>query len=345
MSEQGSSSSIIVSHRLFCQRSGLPIATVEFITTAGTLPYMTLWNDNVVYHPVFSMQPYKLLEFARSEWQRLAGRAADNEITEAESNILRVCFLAMLHNLDSIKQDTPALPPLAVVQSNIEQLFNLAGWKYFLESKRFRFPTLALSKLNANLDFSTISSYLSLCWETKHEYENKVSESVEQEKIKAAEKALAALRSEWVVPVSKKLLFQWVKAHLPAKYHPDAEGWLGTLFLGNDKTILEFEEEDIQLAIEIIYCCPAGSSIFKAVKDRLEHIQQVWSSHYEAWEIDLADDEWNDSPIVNGSKIATPHPGPEPKIGSFDSRGSYIRAKAQWDIAMARWNREQENQE
>lgn len=335
---------MVIAHKLYCQRSGLPIATVEFLTTANTLPYISFWNDSVVYHPVFSMQPNKLLDFSRSEWQRLAGRAADQEISEAESNILRVSFLAMLHSLESVKQESPALPPLQVVQDNIEQLFNLAAWKFFLESKRFKFPTFSLSKLNSNLDFSTVRAYIETCLDTKKDYESRVSEAVEREKIAAAEKALAALRSEWVTPVSKRLLWQWVKSHLPEKYQPDGEGWLATIFLGSDRAILDFEAEDIALAVEIIYSsCPVGSSVFKAVKERLEAVEEVWKQHYEAWEIDLGDDEWEQGAaamLVNGEKQKTPHPGPEPKIGDFQSRGAYIQAKARWDIAMAKWQKE-----
>lgn len=335
---------MVIAHKLYCQRSGLPIATVEFLTTANTLPYISFWNDSVVYHPVFSMQPNKLLDFSRAEWQRLAGRAADQEISEAESNILRVSFLAMLHSLESVKQESPALPPLQVVQDNIEQLFNLAAWKFFLESKRFKFPTFSLSKLNSNLDFSTVRAYIETCLDAKKDYESRVSEAVEKEKIAAAEKALAALRSEWVTPVSKRLLWQWVKSHLPEKYQPDGEGWLATIFLGSDRAILDFEAEDIALAVEIIYSsCPVGSSVFKAVKERLAAVEEVWKQHYEAWEIDLGDDEWEQGAaamLVNGEKQKTPHPGPEPKIGDFQSRGAYIQAKARWDIAMAKWQKE-----
>lgn len=335
---------LIISHRIFCQRSGLQIGTLELVATAGTLPYLTQWKEGVSHHPVFAMEHQKLLEFARAEWQRLAQRAADSEITEPESNILRVCYLAMLHSLDSVVQEQPCLPPLSVVQGTIEGLFNLSAWKFFLESKRFRFPTLKISKGNKNLDFSNISDYLDTCFQIKEDYETKVVEAVEKAKIEAAEKALASLRSEWVTPTSKKMLFQWVRAHLPEKYHADGQGWLGTLFLGNEKAIVEFEKEDVALFEEILYAsCPVGNSIFKAVRERVDQVKTIWEQHHEAWEIDLGEDDWldpSDKVLVNGAKKDAPDPGPEPQLNQFTTRGQYIQAHARWTIAKARFDKE-----
>lgn len=329
----------IICQKFYCQRSGLQVGTLEFLTTAGTLPYLTLWNDQVCYHPVFSMGTGKLLDFARSEWERLAQRAGDEELGDAESNILRVSFLALLHALESVKQESPALPPLKVVQQSIEPLFNLVGWKFFLESKRFSFPTLTIAKRNDNLDFSSIPGYLSACWEVKNDYETKVNEVVEKEKLAAAERAMLALRREWVTPVSKKMLWQWVRAHLPEKYQPDADGWLGTVFLGSDRAILTFDKDELEMAEEIIISsCPAGNSIFKAVRERLAAILEVWEQENEAWEVDLSDRP--EALLVNGIKVTVPHPGPEPKLQDFSSRGGYIQAHAKWSVAMAQWKKE-----
>lgn len=331
--------SFTINHRFFCQRSGIQIGTLEFITTAGTLPYLSQWKDSVCYHPVFAMQPNKLLVFARDEWQRLAQRVLDSEITEHESEILRVCHLALLHSLESIKQDEPALPSLSIVQGSIEALFTLAGWKFFLESQRFKFPTLHLARRNNNLDFSNLRDYLNLCFEVKNDYETKVSETVEKAKIDAADRAMAMLRSEWAVPSSKKMLFQWIKAHLPDKYKPDGDGWLATLFLGTDKVIQSFEHDDLALFEEIIYAsCPVGNSIFKAVRERTEAIKLAWVQHHEAWEIDLGSDDWDEETklLVNGVPILPADAGPEPRCEEFASRGKFLQAHAKWTIAQAR---------
>lgn len=327
-------SNLIIRQPIFCQYSGIRIGVLEFLTTAGTLPYLTSWNDTVCHHPVFAMQYSRLLKFAKDEWQRLAQL---EEPRETETETLRVAYLAILYGMTTIKQDCPGIPPWHIVQNTMAGLFNLAGWKFFLESKRFRFPFLHLSKLNDNLNFENIGNYISACFECKSDYETRVQELVEQEKIRSAEAALQTLRDGWIVPTSKKMLWQWIKAHLPEKYSADAQGWLGTIFLGTDSTIREFEKEDIELACEIIESsCPVGTGIMPAVRERLKKISHAWEQHHEAWEIV----EDKPSLFVNGAPILTEHPGEEPKETEHATRGKYLQAHARWQLAMKQWTKE-----
>ena len=208
----------VISHNLHCQYSGLYIGKLEMHTVAGHLPYLSHWKEMAARHPVFSLSENKLLAFARGEWNRLAKRAADEQATDQEEAILRVCFLAVLHTLDSIKQECPSLPPMHIVQNNMSRLFALAYWHHYLDSKRFRFPSYKINKANANDRFEGISDYLDLCFEIKQDYEEGVTELQEQEKAAAADRAMKALRNSWIVPVGNKQLYRWVRAHLPTKY-------------------------------------------------------------------------------------------------------------------------------
>lgn len=330
----------VIRYPLLCQRSGVQVAQVDFITTAGVVPYMQFWHDHIVYHPVFAMEPAKLLEFARSEWDRAAKLGVD-EISEADAEMLRLCFLSLLHSLGSIRQEVPALPALKIVQSHMQHLFRLASWKFWLESKRFVFPTLSLSRLNDNLEFTYIGDYLNICDDARQDYEDGVNDAVEQEKIAQTARAIAALNSSWVTPVSKKLLWGWVRSHLPEKYQPDAIGWLGTLFLGGKQAVLSFEREDIDLGEEIIISSmPAGTGVMGAVRARLEDIRSQWEAHYEAWEI--IEDDPAERVLVNGERTLEPDPGPEPVLESFVSRGHWLQAAAKWRLAKARWDKEQQ---
>jgi len=333
----------ILRHKIKCHYSGLQIGTMDVLTTAGVLPYISHWDKCIAYHPVFSLSHEKLLRFARSEWDRLAKRTeTDQEITDHESNTLCVTYLALLHSLDCIKQDVPALPPITVVQNTIEKLFALAYWKWKLESQRFKFPTLHISKYNTNADFSTMHDYFATCFDVRKAYETNVREAVELEKLKTAEKALLALNNTWVTPASRRTLWAWVRAHLPEKYHPDAEGWLSTLFLGGSNAIVDFDEEDIKLAEEIIVSsCPAGTGVMFAVRKRLDDIKRIWEQHNAAFEIDLEDFAEGSNLYVNGVKVAAPEPGPEPTLADHGyNKSKYFVAKAKWDIAMAAWKKE-----
>ena len=325
---------MLLRHVLRCELSGLAVGTLEVQTTAGALPYLNHWNKCVVRHPVFSLDDKRLFQFVKGEWERLAALAEDAEITEAESDILRVGYLAVLHTLDCVRQDVPALPSLAMVQTTMKQLFALAYWKYYLESERFSFPTYHISKYNTNIHFENLPEYLELCFEVRHDYEKKRHEAVEAEKIRQAEKLLIALNSTWVTPASKRLLWQWVKAHLPEQYKPDAEGWLSTLFLGASGAIIEFEQEDIQLAEEIIVSsCPTGTGVLKAVRERLAVIRSQWEQHHKAFEIDLEDFAPTARLFVNGEKVVAPDPGAEPKQSDFKNLAQFLIAQAQWTIA------------
>jgi len=322
-------------HVLRCQRSGVPVGRLELITAAGALPYLSLWQDSVVYHPLFSVEFHRLLEHTKQQWNEAV---SCEELTEQQEQELRLCFMALLYSLDSIKQDIPSLPPIEVVKDNLGRLVRLASWKFWLESKRLKFPTLVLSRRNGNLDFGNIADYIEVCEETRRNYEEGISEAREAHKLRETEKALALLAGEWTKPISKQLLWRWVRAHLPAKYEPDAQGWLGTLFLGNRAAIIEFEREDIDLMDEILQSAlPTGSGILHHIRKRIQEVVSNWESYHEAWEI-LPEQP---TLLVNGERVAASDPGPEPKLVAFPSRGMWLQAMARWRLAKAAWERQQ----
>ena len=332
-------------HDLRCRLSGLVVGHLEVKTTAGCLPYLSHWDACIVKHPVFSMSTEKLLRFSRDEWSRLAQRATDEEIGEEESETLRVAYLAILHTLDCVKQDAPALPPLAVVVKTIQQLFVLSYWKWKLESERFSFPTLHLNSINRNLDFSNIDDYLLVCFNIRRDYEKKVREVDEVAKVKAAQDALVELNNTWIAPASKKVLFQWICSNLPEQYQPDGQGWLRTLFLGSDRVICTFEEDSIQLCREIIESsCPNGTGVMFVVRKRLDAIDKAWNDHFSSYEIEMEDYAEGAGTLVNGEKTIAPDPGPEPVIGQFlGNKARYYVTHAKWQIAKAAWKKDNQS--
>lgn len=331
-----------VETKLHCVLSGLQIGTLQFMTTAGTAAYLSHWNGLVAKHPVFSMEYHKLFKFARHEWERLAQRAEDESISEAESDILRVTFLALLHSLGSIKQDDPGLPDLSTVQSNMEALLHLAGWKFYLESQRFQFPTLHICKFNRNQTLGNVKDYLDVCFELRKEYATKVRAKEEAAKVAIAEEAAKQLTSSWAKPVSKKLLWTWVQSHLPEKYKVDSQNWMATIFLGGKLAIVGWELEDIDLLEEIILSeCPLGTGVMPAVRARLDEIRKIWKEYNSDFEFDLADFSDNAGMRVNGELVAEPDPGPEPQQSEFTSKSQYYVARGKWFMAKAAFDKYQ----
>jgi hypothetical protein len=315
---------------LNCIRTGVPLGTLNLTISGGHVPYLSHWNEQICYHPYFSMEQGKLISMIRDEWNRLAKAITDEHITDNEATNLRVGFVAVLHSLGSIKQDRGiiAIPTLGTVQSNLESLIALAYWQNYLDSKRFAFPFLHISKLNDNADLASIGDYLDDCWDKKKEYESGMSEVQEKEKARIAEKAILAIRNTFLKPPSKKLLWQWVRANLPAKWQPDAEGWLGTIFLGNIASSLEFELDEIDLMEEIIVSsCPVGNSVMYAVRERIEEIRKGYKEHYDTFVIEETGLEF-----IEG--IKTEHQkSPEPKEKDFTSRAQFFVARAKWQLA------------
>lgn len=311
---------------LLCKYSGLLIGNLQYETVAGHMPYLSHWDGLIALHPIFSMERHRLLAFARSEWNRLAKQAADEEISNGESNTLRVCFLAMLHTLGGIQQEAASLPPLHIVQAQMTRLFTLCYWHHYLDSKRFRFPEFKINQINANNRFENIGYYLDACFAIKDDYEKGVSDAVEAEKARAADAAMKALRNAWIVPVGKRKLWQWVRAHLPMKYTADAQGWMSTIFLGNEKTILDFDSEDIALLIEIILAeCPPGTGILAAVRTRLDEIEKIYKDNKEAFTVDFTEFEPTLGP--EGAPIQE-EPLVAPKPTDFATKVEFIKANA-----------------
>lgn len=305
---------------LTCARSGLVIGKLEYETVAGHVPYLSHWDGMVALHPIFSLDRAKQLAFCRSEWQRLAKALDDHETTDSENALLQVSFLAILHSLGSIIQDAPSLPPLNIVQNNMNRLFALSYWHYYLNSKRFAFPEFKINRFNANDRFENINHYIDACYAVKTDYEESISELVEKEKVDSAERALKALRNTWITPIGNKALWRWVRAHLPAKYAADAQGWMSTIFLGSERTILDFDKDEIELMTEIIVSeCPPGTAILKPVRERLDKIMQVYTDNKEAFTVNFEEYETAIEMIVE--LVA-------PKQSDFPTKAAFFKASA-----------------
>lgn len=323
----------LLKHTIYCRLSGVQLGVLEYAAVAGHAPWVASWKESILLHPVFSYTPAKRLAFARSEWQRLGKAVADGVASDAECIMLRVCFLATLHSLDSIQQDMPALPPLYIVESYMQRVFQLAAWKHYLNSARFVFPRYKINKANKNSTFEHIADYLEVCEQIKSNYEKGVKDIDEQEKVAAAERALKMLRDVWVNPITNKQLYRWVRDNLPAQFAADAEGWMATLFLGSERIILGFERNAkalkaaIQMMDDIIQShCPMGTGFLKLVRARLDEIWSIFEDNNEAFTVNFEDYEEDEEEEAEGAAPKAPVVAPQRK--DFPTLAGYIKANA-----------------
>jgi len=319
-----------VPYTLKCTLTGTPIGSLTLYQVAGVLPYLGLWRDSTAHHPIFAMPTHRLLAFARGEYQRLIKRSKDEEATEVEECTLRICFVAVLHTFGRVRQDAPAMPPIEVVQQWMPRLFKLAYWKHYLNSARFQFPEWRLNAVNANEKMQNVGYYIEACEELRRDYELGKKSLAEEAALRATEEAMKKLRSTWIAPVGKKALWKWCAAHLAdSKYALDAQKWMGDLFLGSSRTILDWEDEKSQtleaiklLQDYILDACPGGNIIMHAVQERIEEIRKLVLDHVEAFTVDLG--EWARPEL----EVADP----EPQLTDFPSKVHWIRAHAQWNL-------------
>lgn len=318
-------------HSLICQYTGIQVATVTCIRVAGHIPYLDQWKHTQAIHPLFSLELKPLLQFATNAWAHFCSltpeETANESLTARQEKILQVTALALLHSIAEVQQSTTWLPTIQEVSSCWSSLLPLAHWKNYLESQRFRFPALRISKNNKAID---LQAYLQTCWQVKKDYETRVREAVELEKLAAAEAALVGIREDLVrkAPRSKKLLWRWFLAHIPSRYARDTEGWMWELFdAETEAEISEFTIADIDLFEEIVLCeIPTGTSISHAFLDRIAHKRKLLETKFTTFEILIPD------AITKGKEdgtIAVEEPRPE----MFQSRAQFLVAHARWKLA------------
>lgn len=316
---------------LTCQYTGLNCGSLTLPTVAGYLPLLGQWKQQQVLHPLFSLELIPLLKFSRNTWLRFCGfsqeEAEDQVLTSKQEQTLQVACLAMLHSLTEVQQDVPWIPSFLEVQNNWQSLISLCYWKAYLNSNRFKFPAVRISKRENSIN---LKAFLQTCWEQKKSYETSVNGMIEEEKADIAEKSLVAIRDELSGkrPVSVKLLWRWFISNLSVKYSKDAapDGWMYELFTAKGNSVFEYTMADIDLFEEIFLSeCPLGSSISHAFSEILSSKRQLLTNHFEAFEI-LVPMELQQQ--ADSGQIAQE----EPKLADFPKKVQWIVAHAKWKL-------------
>lgn len=316
---------------MVCKRTGLTVGAISLITVAGTQPLLGQWKDTQVLHPMFSLGHVALLQFARNSWIRFcaltAEEAADNEVVEQQEQQLRICTLAMLHNLTEFKQELPWMPEFTDVVANWQGLMSICYWRAYLDSQRFKFPSLRISKFEKTID---LRAFLKLCFDSKKRYENNLSDLIEEEKSRVAEAAMKRIQDAvgGKHPISIKMLWRWFVSQMPARYKKDLDGWMWELFTASEKDVLDFTIRDIELFEEIVVTeVETGSTVSKAFLDVVRSKHTLLSNHFQAYEIIIPDSIKEQ--VENGEIVVTE----EPKLADYPSRVKWFVAHSKWQLA------------
>jgi hypothetical protein len=334
---------------IYCSRTGVAIATMELLQQAGRLPYLLHWKDSQAYHPLFSLSQQQLLTWTRKNWNQLFRSHTVDRVTDVQRQQFQIAFMAILHSLNCIDQKIPALPDFHIVITNMQRLLELAYWYNYLDSKRFKFPTYRINKLNGNSTLMEIGTYFDICDSVRHDWETSKEARFEDAKLEAARRAEKAVRGSHVRAISKKALWNWLLSSLASnnskKYSlPEWVEWkedAAKLWFASENAQLQYSLDDVT-AIEDVFIveCTLGTTVSHAFTEELNKIRSNISNHLKVFEID-----WSATRNVNaasrvdveGNQLveqeAPEKPGAEPSLNGFNSRTDYIRAKAKWDIS------------
>lgn len=316
---------------LTCSRTGLVVGTFNTIAVAGYQPLLGQWKNTQVLHPLFSLSPVALLQFSRNAYVRFCAltpeEAADGSVIARQEQLLRVASLCMLHNLTEVRQDIPWMPEWTEVADNWTSLIALSYWRAYLDSERFRFPAIRISRFERGIE---LRPYLELCWQRKKEYENGVKDRGEKELAAIAERALINIRDalSGMRPLSTKILWRWFEQNMPERYQKDLVGWMWELFSASEKTVNEFTLRDVDLFEEIFLTeCPTGSSISHAFLEVLRSKRALLESRLETFEI-LVPQVVQDAVASGEIDVSV-----APKREDFPSQVAYIIAMSKFRLA------------
>lgn len=340
------------SYTIYCSYTGVPVATMQLIQQWGKLPYLANWKDNAAAHPLFSLPRHQLLGQTRKHWNALFRNSSDRA-TRVQKEQFQVAFVAILHSLGSIKQDTPVLPEFHTVASNMQRLLELAYWLHFLQSKRFAFPTLRINKLNNNTVLHDINNYFDVCDEKRADYTKSKDARAEDAKLRAADRAEKAVRAGHMRAISKKALWNWfiasIQEHAGKKFQlPEWQEWREDsekLWFGSENQQLQYSLDDCDsIADVLITNCELGTIVSHAFRTELEKIRKHISNHLQIFEIDwtatLKPSVQRTDALGNvlGEQSRIEDTPPEkpaeqaPQPHEFATRILFLKAEAKWKI-------------
>jgi hypothetical protein len=341
---------------LYCQRTGVPIANMNLIQQAGRMPFLSQWKDSQAFHPLFSLPQAQLLRWVRGNWNSIFRSSTLDHITDVQKQQFCISFMAILHSMNCVDQQSPALPDFHTVNVNMQRILELAYWYNYLDSKRFKFPTLRITKLNSNTTLHDIAAYFDICDSVRHDWETSKEAKLEDAKLEAARRAEKAVRSSHVRAISKKALWNWFLSSMQAENSKKymLEEWKewkedsAKLWFASENQQLQYSIDDVNSIEDVfITVCTLGTTVSHAFNTELNKIRTHISNHLKVFEID-----WeatmkpavvrttNDGTVLSADVSLTPreHPGKEPQLNEYHSRSDYIRAHAKWDIACRQYS-------
>lgn len=353
---------------IYCQRSGLPLASVTALCSSGW-PFLNSVQSSML-HPIYAMPLGGLLN--KFKHHLSIAEQAGWFIENHELNEVKLCMSATMYALECIWQPpveavhlwaklVPSLPGSVVTAGSASRLFNLARWYHFGTSKRLSFPKYRISKLNENLEWENFRSWLDDAFSIKEMWERGRDDLQHAETLRLRTDALATVHSEAVYKrVDFNKVWNWIDIQLAIDkdYPVGRRQTFKSIFMAGELHPEQWSLDDIEdVQFAVLKCCDMGNDISFFINKRLESIREIVKDFYSGFTLlstvgkETSGEETEAERVATGAFFAEydrkaaslSEIPPEPKRADYGTAGQFAQAQAQWRILVRRFEAQQLN--
>lgn len=351
---------------IYCQRSGLPLASITALCSNGW-PFLTSLQPNML-HPIYSMPLGGLLNKFKhhlSLVEQAGWMVQDHELTE-----VKLCMSATMYALDAIwlppveavhlwAKLVPSLPGEAITAGSASRLYNLARWYHFGTSKRLEFPKYRINKLNQNLQWDNFRTWLDDAFSIKEQWEKGRDDLQNAETLRLRTEALVTVHSEAVYKrVDFNKVWNWIDIQLAINknYPVGRRATFKSIFMSGELHPEQWTLDDIEdVQFAVLECCDMGNDISFFINKRLESIREIIKDFYSGFTLLTNVGKESKEEVTEAERIATgaffaeydrkaaslSEIPPEPKRADYGTPGQFAQAQAQWRILVRRFESQQ----
>lgn len=345
---------------IYCPRSGLPLAQITSLVSGNwDNPILHTFTGHIL-HPIYSVPLPNLL--SRLSAQIISLEAQNYKLAAPEQTELSLSLSAIMYSLDCIVQESkrpiPSLPAFPIAVGSAPRVLHLASWYFHLTSHRLVFPKFHPDIGNANTNWQNFSIYLDACFTIKEEWESGRKKLDDEEKEKARLAAGKELKKENIYKIlDYKKIWNWIDLQIAQspKYPFGRRETFKTLFLRGSYEPENWLADDIDDLAEAVFdLCDQGNEITFFIRQRLASIRDTINNFYGSFTLlGGIPQEGKESVVLSDSETAKEKEffesfdaqiselselPPAPERSQFPSLGLFLKAQAQHNILVRRFN-------
>lgn len=346
---------------IYCPRSGLPLAQITSLVSGHwNTPILHTFTGHIL-HPIYSVPLPALL--SRLSAQIISLEAQNYKPESISEQIeLSLSLSAIMYSLDCIVQENkrpiPSLPAFPIAVGAAPRVLHLASWYFHLTTHRLCFPKFHPDIGNTNLNWQNFPIYLDACFTIKEEWESGRKKLDDEEKAKAAAAAGKELKKENIYKVlDYKKIWNWIDIQISQspKYPLGRRETFKTLFLRGSYEPENWLADDIDDLAEAVFdLCDQGNEITFFIRQRLAGIRDAINQFYGSFTLlGGVPQEGKESVVLSDAETvkekeffesfdsqisALSELPPAPERSQFPSLGLFLKAQAQHNILVRRFN-------